>query len=149
MKMFRLGSFIFLISLLSWSCVASVWASDQWPKKRGELCWDNNIGSGGTRTLLITNMGNGHYSLHGRYTPKEGQVRPVVGSAEIVDDSIFMILTSAGKNNAGLLVTSTLYVVLDKSTLNGTSEIINHGYTGSEISQTYATGTETLVSCKK
>ena len=150
MKIVRHCSFIFVICLISVSFVASSWASNTWPKKRGKLCWEvNNTQTGlvGTRTLQITNMGNNHYSLHGRLTGKDGKVSPIVGSAEIKDNSILMILTTAGGNGTDTMFTNTLSVTLDKSTLDGTHQLIGHNYSNSLMSQTYTTGTDTLISC--
>lgn len=150
MKIVRLCSFIFLICLISVSFVASSWASNTWPKKRGKLCWEvnnNQTGLVGTSTLQITNMGDNHYSLHGRLTQKDGKVVPVIGSAEIEGNSILMILTNAGGNGTDTMFTRTLYVILDKSTLDGTHQLIAHNYSNGSVGHWYTTGTDTLVSC--
>lgn len=151
MKRLRFCSFVFLISLLIWSFAASSWASNVWPKKRGKLCWEvnnNQTGLVGTCTLQITNMGDNHYSLHGRLTEKDGKVVPIVGSAEIDGNSILMILTNARGNGTDTMFTRTLSVILDKSTLDGTHQLIVHNYSNGSVGHGYTTGTDTLVSCQ-
>lgn len=151
MKALRFCSLAFLISLLIGSFVTNSWASATWPKKKGKLCWElnnNQTGLVGTRTLQITNVGNNHYSLHGRLTTKEGKVMPLVGSAEIDGNNVLMILTTAGGNGTDTMYSNALSVILDKSTLNGTHQLISHNYANGVINQTYTTGTETLVSCQ-
>lgn len=151
MKVIRLCSFIFLVCLISVSFVASSWAANKWPKRRGKLCWElnnNQTGLVGIRTIQIINVGDNHYSLHGRLTTKEGKVLPLVGSAEIDGDSILMVLTTAGGNGTDAMHINTLSATLDKSTLNGTHQLIVHNYANGLMSQAYTTGTETLVSCQ-
>ena len=151
MKVLRFCSLVFLVSLLIVSFVTNSWASAMWPKKKGKLCWEvnnNQTGLVGTCTLQITNMGDNHYSLHGRLTEKDGKVVPIVGSAEIEGNSILMILTNAGGNGTDTMFTRTLSVTLDKSTLDGTHQLIVHNYSNSSVGHGYTTGTDTLISCQ-
>lgn len=154
MKMFRPSSFIFLISLLTWFVVANVDASDQWPKRRGTLCWNVTKGDGtlrGVRTLRITNMGERHYLCNGRFMETDGTVNAVIGSAEINremgKDVILMTLVAARGDTVDFMRTVHIYVILDKDTLNGTQQSIAHETFNTGVESGYGSGTVTFISC--
>jgi hypothetical protein len=92
----------------------------------GEYCWDGDDGS--FARLGITLMGDGHFTFSGRVTdPGSGGDFPVHGSFEIVGSSVKMIVV-ASQTQSDVVVSSLGNIVLDTSTLDGTSDLIHWRY---------------------
>ena len=97
-----------------------------WPSDKGELCWQGD-GSNTIIRLFITNMGNRHYVVNGIVMEPGGYVEPIIGSEEIVGKEIYVTSTSAG-GDASATWTFIGRWVMDKSTLDGTLEIMGVTY---------------------
>jgi hypothetical protein len=108
---------VFLISIT----VAPAFAGKSlWPKKKGELCWEDESGDSFIRTAVVRTVKK-HYLIHGTRTESDGTIHLFSGNAEIVGDKVIMQTTSAGsdENHAFGFIGSG---VLDKETLNGTTD---------------------------
>ena len=104
--------------------IPSAESSTRFSVNAGLLCWET--GDGRVLTVTVTNMGNNHYFLNGRFTSltsTEGIVEPVLGSAELQGNDIYLTTTSSGSNGAE----SWEYVghaTLNAATLNGSIEFL-------------------------
>ena len=113
----------------------------------GEFCWQTEDGD--IVKLAVTDMGNGHYLLNGRMIdPVNETTQACYGSAEIVADKVYMILTTGGS-----YPTETFFCtgsgILDLGTLNGYGESLNIFYDKDtqQTSITYDTVTLTFIPC--
>ena len=111
---FLLGFFILTLMFVNDSDAKSLM-----PRTKGEFCVQPE--NGNIARLFVTNMGNKHYLVNGVVAKEDGKVEALFGSAEVKDGKIYMTITSAGSNDSDTW-SSTGYVVLDASTLNGTVE---------------------------
>jgi len=111
---FLLGFFILALMLVNESDAKSLM-----PRSKGEFCIQSE--NGGIARLFVTNMGNKHYIVNGVVAVEDGRVEALFGSAEVKDGKVYMTITSSGSNDSDTW-SSTGYVVLDASTLNGTVE---------------------------
>lgn len=101
--------------------IPSAESSPRTPVDAPLLCW--NVGDGRLLTTTVTNMGNNHIFLNGRFIDDDGVVEPVLGSAETQGSEVYLTLTSSGSNGAE----SWEYVghgVLNAATLNGSIEFL-------------------------
>lgn len=82
-------------------------------------------------TVTVTDMGNNHYFLNCRFTSAastEAVVEPVLGSAELQGNDVYLTTTSSGSNGAK----SWEYVgqtTLKAATLNGSIEFLGSVHT--------------------
>jgi hypothetical protein len=97
----------------------------------GEYCWDGDDGS--FTRIGITHMGDGHLIFSGSVTdPGSGGDFPVHGNVEIIETSAVMAVVASSKQE-DTVVSSVGTVVLDISTLNGTSDVIITRYEGGNV----------------
>lgn len=120
----------------------------------GEVCWDVSfttpVGTGGIVRAGITDMGGGHYLLHGKATSKgePKRVTAMHGNAEIEGSQVLITGVGSGTDADGTWEHVGNWV-LDAATLNGTINRIGTYYnsTTSAFKNYYDTGTVTSISC--
>jgi hypothetical protein len=97
----------------------------------GEYCWEGDDDS--FTRIGITLMGEGHFLFSGTVTdPGSGNNFPVHGNIEIDGTNVIMAAVASLTQN-GTVVSSVGNIVLDISTLDGTSDMIHQRYEGGLI----------------
>jgi len=88
---------IFLFLFIPFGSIDAVSAEPWTPPTKQDVCWKTSDGSV-VVTFRFTNVGGNHYQLCGRATGKDGGIEPVIGSAEINGNTIYMTTISTGSN---------------------------------------------------
>jgi hypothetical protein len=115
--------------VLIWLGISNVEAASLWPRYGGKsLCWEfiGDEGPLGIMKLRVLYIGGVEYLLSGKNTDYDGgSVKIIHGNAEKTSSNVFMTLNGSKKDETGI-ETWIANVILDRSTLNGTYDYINH-----------------------
>ncbi len=100
----------------------------------------------GIAKLEISHIVDGHYIVRGKAYYDDLQV--IQGSAEIDGDNILLTATHTSKGNTNLSIGAS-HILIDRTTFNGTSEVVMHNlnYSDMSISRDYETAFLTNIPC--
>jgi hypothetical protein len=141
--------FVSLVFLLSYSFISNAEAANIWPTTAKTLCWEFTMdGETVLAKMRSFPIGASNYILSGRITLGNTTLNVVNGSA-VVLTSVLITLNAAGKDSESM-GTSTCYMVLNGTTLNGTYECLGQEYnrdTKSINTKMYTSGSMTKITC--
>ncbi len=147
--------FVLLVFMLSWVVNSNVEAQSLQRPLRGELCWEVKLEPEGAENILklrFLPIGIGDYIVSGKviYTD-DGRLKGIIhGNAKTEGNSVLMTLVGSGKDEGGM-GTSINHVIIDKTTLNGTVETIDHEYDniGGDIKTEYGSEFMKFIPCPR
>ena len=138
-----------LVFLFSMSAISNVEAGI-WPTGAATLCWEMT-GDVPPGTVIVKlrsfPIGGSNYLLSGKLTV-DNKTHNIVNGNAVVGTNVVGALNAAGKGT-GAMWTSTCYMVLSGTTLNGKVECIGHDYNRADLSidTEFSTGSITKITC--
>jgi len=153
MQVFKGKFYLSFILLFMAACfiATDIEAANIWPTASATVCWTITADGGGSGVLRLRSMpmGSGNYLISGKMVVGGKIVEVINGNAITSMSDVKLTLNSAGRNTGEAMWTSTYYVVLSGTTLNGTFEYIGHdrSYVDLSVDTEYGKGTLTKITC--